>query len=338
MEILVVGLGNIGHSMVSMIDLEDVNVDTVTTKGEKVKQIKNNLGKNYSIRNNYSYDTLEKRDYDYVIVTLPYIQKIKRMEQIKDKISLKSTIVILPANQGTFNYLPEELTSNYNFILMERVPFISRIEEKNVSVNIYGTRNDLRFTTIGNVNIEEYKKLYKCFEGLIELPHIDDISFISSNATLHTARVYNLYKNNENYGKELFFYKDWQIGDSELFVDLENEILSIANHKAKLDNRENNVYDMFTHFKIKTKKPDEVQEKISNYPAFQSILFKQESKEDLVKDRYFVDDILLGLGFYLEVANKYEISVPNILKIYTWGVKMVKEVYDCTPQELLNNL
>ncbi len=109
MEILIVGLGAIGHSMVSSITNKEVKVDTVTTNGDTVKSIENNLGNSFEIRNNYTYENLPKYDYDFIIITLPYRQKISRIYQIEDKISPKSTIVITPANQCVFYYLPKKI-------------------------------------------------------------------------------------------------------------------------------------------------------------------------------------------------------------------------------------
>ncbi len=321
MEILILGLGAIGHSMVSSITNKDVIVDTVTTKGEEVKNIKNNLGGSFNIRNNYTYENLPKYDYDFVIFTLPYRQKISRIYQIQNKISSKSTIVITPANQCVFYYLPKKIQEN-NFILLERVPQISRVNKKNESVNVLGTRTDLRYSIKGNVNIKDFINIYSYLKDMVYLPHIDDISLISSNATIHTVRLYNLFKNNKNYNKDILFYKDWTLEDAELFIKVEDEILNIAKTKAKDENRKNNVYDMYTHFKINPKTKENVKEKISTNPSLSKIIFKVKDKEDLVENRYFYDDILIGIYSFIKLGEKLNIHTPTLQLIYDWALSL----------------
>ncbi len=325
MEILIVGLGAIGHSMVSSITNKDVKVDTVTTNGEKVEKIENNLRDSFAIRNNYTYENLPKYDYDFVIFTLPYRQKISRMFQLKDKISSKSTIVITPANQCVYYYLPKKIQEENNFILLERVPQISRVIQKNKSVNILGTRTDLRYATKGNVNIKNFINIYSYLKDMVKLPHIDDISLISSNATIHTVRLFNLFKDKKNFGKDIAFYKDWTLEDAELFIKVEDEIINIAKQKAKLENRENNVYDMYTHFKIDPITKENVKDKISNNPSLNKIIFKVKDKNDLIENRYFYDDILIGIYSFIKLSNKLGLKSPNLEMIYNWALTFSQE-------------
>ncbi len=325
MEILILGLGSIGHSMVSSITNKDVKVDTVTTNGQTVKKIENNLGDSFDIRNNYTYDNLPKYDYDFVIITLPYRQKISRIHQIQDKISSKSTIVITPANQCVYYYLPKKIQENNKFILLERVPQISRVNEKNKSVNILGTRTDLRYSTKGDVKIEDFINIYSYLKDMVYLPHIDDVSLISSNATIHTVRLYNLFKDKKNFNQDIAFYKDWTLEDADLFIKVEDEIINIAKQKAKLEDRDNNVYDMYTHFKINPITKENVQEKISNNPSLNKIIFNVKDKNDLIENRYFYDDILIGIYSFIKLAQKLNITTPSMQLIYDWALTLSKE-------------
>lgn len=325
MEVLIVGLGAIGHSMVSGISNNNVKVDTVSSLGEPVKEISNSLNQKKEIRNNYSYDSLKKHDYDFVIVTLPYKQKISRLHQIQDKISEKSTIVLTPANQCVYYYMPKKLQEKNSFLLLERVPQISRVNVKNESVNILSTRKDLRYSCTKNVDINKFISVYPYLENMVFLPHIDDISLISSNATIHTVRLFNLYKDNKNFDKEILFYKDWTLDDAKLFIDVENEMIAIAEKKAELEHRENNVYDMYTHFKIEPITKENVKDKISNNQGLNKIKFYVQDKNDLVINRYFYDDILIGIYSFIKLANKLEVSVPNLELIYNWGLSISKE-------------
>ena len=45
------------------------------------------------------------------------------------------------------------------------------------------------------------------------------------------------------------------------------------------------------------------------------------------KNRYFTEDFPYGLKFIYDLLKQNEIEIPNISKVYDWGVDMI--VRDC---------
>ena len=158
------------------------------------------------------------------------------------------------------------------------------------------------------------------------IPHSSpfDIELISSNATLHTARIYNLFKDGNNFDKDIRFYVDWDDETSELFMNLELEVLKIKDAIEKKDNITIDLFDMFTYFNVKDITIANVKKGVPTFPPFQSINFYAKDKEDLKISRFLVDDCILGIDVYLELASKYNVDTPNFKMINDWAKDFVK--------------
>ncbi len=329
-KVLVMGMGAIGHTIVTSLDDSKAQIDVVTSTPVEIDTIKNNLGDESKVTNVVTYEMLlENCDYDIIFLTLPYRHKITRMKQLKDVISPETTIVLLPANQGAVNYLPKSIQENNPIILSERVPQISRIDEKYKSVNVYGTRRDLMMVGKNGANPLILSELIPYMDQLQILNNEFEISLISSNAVLHTSRVYNVYANKtENYGKEFGFYTDWTEEDGQLLIEMEQEVIELKETIEKVEGVEIYLYDLFKHFNIEPLTAEVAKERISNYEALSKIRFYAEDEADLMTNRYVVDDAVLGIHYYLELGKKYNVEMPKMEMIYEWAVDFVKPHVD----------
>ncbi len=323
MKILIMGMGAIGHTYAAIAD-EKVQVDLLTSNGEKVDYIENTLGSRREITNCYSYDNIDYIDHDYVLVTLPFRQKASRLKQIQDKISKDSTLVIIPGNQGAYYYLPEVLRGN-KIILTERVLQISRVVEKNKLVRVFGTRKNMHISEKNGADIKEFVSIFPDHGDVIEHHNHEDISLITSNSTIHTARIFEVYGLNKEYDKEFLFYQEWTDVASEYFVELEKEMFKIAHCIEEDKNIKLDIYDMFTHFKIDPNEYSSATKQISEFPGFKGITFYAKDVYDLTSNRYLVDDCILGMSFYIALAKQYNIEVPYFEKIHNWACDLMDE-------------
>ncbi len=325
-NVLVMGMGAIGHTIVTSLDDTKVNIDVVTSTPVSIDKITNSLGESSKVTNVVTYDQLMQRcDYDIIFLTLPYRHKITRMKQLENVINKDTTIVLLPANQGAVSYLPKTIQENNPIILSERVPQISRIDEKYKSVNVYGTRRDLRMVGKNGADPLVLAEIIPYMDQLQIMDNEFEISLISSNAVLHTSRVYNLYANKtENYGKEFGFYTEWTKEDGQLLIDMEDEVLALKAKIEQTDNLNIELYDLFIHFDINPKTAEVAMERIGNYEALSKIRFYAEDEADLMANRYVVDDAVLGIHYYLDLAKKYDVEMPNLKMIYDWALEFVK--------------
>lgn len=325
-NVLVMGMGAIGHTIVASLDDTKVEINIATSSPVEVDYIENNLGDRSKVSNVITYEQLEVScDYDIIFLTLPYRHKISRMKQLKKVINKDTVIVLLPANQGAVNYLPKSIQVNNPIILSERVPQISRINEKFKSVNVFGTRNDLMMVGKNGADPLILSEIIPYLDQIQILNNEFEISLISSNAVLHTSRVYNLYaKTVENYGKEFGFYTEWTEEDGELLIAMEDEVLELKNKIEQVEGLEINLYDLFKHFDINPKTGKVAAERISSNGPLSNIRFSAIDEDDLMKNRYVVDDAVLGIHYYLELAKKYDINMPHLQMIFDWAVDFVK--------------
>lgn len=323
MKILIMGMGAIGHAYAAQAH-PNVVVETLTSTGEKCDYITNTDGIGHEIENNYSYESIEYIDHDYLLVTLPYRQKASRLEQIKNIVSKDTTIVIIPGNQGAYYYIPNELRSN-KIILTERVLQISRIVEKNKLVRIFGTRKDMHMSKLNGASIDEFIKLYPVHGTVVQHDAHENISFITSNSTIHTARIYEMYALNQAYDQEFLFYEQWTDIASKYFVDLEKEMFDIAHVIEKQQNIKLDIYDMFTHFKIDPDSYSSATKQISEFSGFKGITFYAKDESDLCTNRYLVDDCILGMAFFIELGRRYNVAVPTFELIHNWAKNLLGE-------------
>ncbi len=325
-KVLVIGMGAIGHTIVTSLDDKKVIIDVVTSDTVNIDFIENNLGDRSKVTNVLTYAQLENScEYDYIFLTLPYRHKITRMKNLAPFINKKSVIVLLPANQGAVNYLPKSIQENNPIILSERVPQISRINEKYKSVNVFGTRNDLMMYGKNGADPLELSAIIPYLNNIKIVKNEFEISLISSNAVLHTSRVFNMFaNNNENYGKEFGFYSEWTVNDGQLLIDMECEVINLKNKIEEDLNISIYLYDLFKHFNIEPLNAEVATQKIRENEVLNKIKFCVNTKDELMENRYVVDDAILGIYYYLQLAKKHNVSMPKLEMIYDWAVNFVK--------------
>ncbi len=325
-KVLVMGMGAIGHTIVTSLDDSKVQIDIATSEQVSVDYIENNLGDKSKVSNVVTYEQLAiECDYDLIFLTLPYRHKVTRMKQLVNSIKPETTIVLLPANQGAVNYLPVSIQQNNPIILSERVPQISRIDEKYKKVNVFGTRRDLMMVGKNGADPLILSEIIPYMDQLQILNNEFEISLISSNAVLHTSRVFNLYANRDDYyGKEFGFYTEWTTEDGQLLIEMEDEVIALKEAIEQVENIEIYLYDLFKHFKIEPKTATVAAEQIRNAGPLSSIRFYAKDEADLMANRYVVDDAVLGIHYYLQLAEKYGVTMPKLQMIYDWAVDFVK--------------
>ncbi len=334
MKVLIMGMGAIGHSIAATIKTDQI--DVLVSKEFEMDNIKSTDGQYQNkIANVYTYETISSIDHDYLIVTLPYRFKITRMQQIKKMISKHTTIVYVPGNQGISCFMPEELNDNPT-VLFERVIHISRTSEYGKSVNIKGTKANMHIAYTDKVNVSEFEGMFPLVTNFMSNHNLLDIAMVSSNSVIHNPRTYRAFKEEKLYNEEFMFYETWTDEDSQLFIELENEVFAIIEAFEKQTKLKINYYDMFTHFKVDKSNPNksELTNNIANNPAFQGISFYAANEQELAMNRYVVDDMIIALDFYRQLAEELQVSTPLMNKMYNFGVELVESV----EEGYINNL
>ncbi len=326
MKVLVMGLGAIGHTIAATIKASQI--DVLVSKSTDISVISSTDGKyENKINNVYTYEELTVIDYDYLIVTLPYQYKINRLNEVLPRVSKQTTIVFIPGNQGILSYMPEEIYQ-HEIVLFERVIHIARTEEYGSSVRITGTKKKMHVAYSKGVNKKEFEGLFPQVTNFISDHHLIDISMVSSNAVIHNPRTYRAFKNEKLFGQEFYFYKTWTDEDSKLFIELEKEVMAINQAIEKKESFKIKYYSMFEHFDIDEKSPDatELTKKITTNKAFETITFFAANESELAMNRYVVDDMVIALNFYRELAKKYAVDTPLMDYMFAYGDKLLNTI------------
>lgn len=325
-KVLVIGMGAIGHTIVTSLDDSYAQIDILTSDKVVTKSISNNQGDSSIITNCLRYEQINSvLEYDYIFLTLPYRHKINRMKQLAPFIDRKTTIVLLPANQGAVHYLPESIQNHNPLILLERVPQISRIDTKYKLVNVFGTRNDLRVASLNDAKIEILQELIPYLDNLQVLKNPLSISLISSNAVLHTSRVYNLFANrNDWYDQEFGFYNEWTKADGKLLIEMEQEVIDLKNKISNCEKIEIELYDLFEYLNITSRTPEFAAKCVREFAPLSKITFYAKDQNELMKNRYVVDDAILGIYYYLKLAEKYDVKMPKMQMVFDWAYQFVE--------------
>ncbi len=324
-KVMICGLGAVGHSIAATINAQQI--DVLISKEHEVKEIHaKQLGLGNKIDNVYTYETIEKIDHDVLIISLPYRFKITVSKEILSKVSEKTTIIIIPANQGILSYFPKEI-KKYPLVLFERVPHISRVDEYGKTVNVFGTKEVMNISFVNGADKDKVAKLFPLVKEMIVHDNQMDISLITSNAVIHSCRVYELYEENDNYDQTVRFYYDWTDRSSELYIKLEQEVFNLIDEIEKVNQMKLDYYDMLTHFGVDKNNPTSqaLTTKIVNNKSFQPITFYAKDSADLAQNRYVVDDMVIGMRLYLKLGEKYNVKMPTFELLFDWACKLVAE-------------
>ncbi len=324
-KVMICGLGAVGHSIAATINAEQI--DVLISKEQEIKEIyTKQLGLGNKIDNVYTYETIDQIDHDVLIITLPYRFKITVSQMILPKVSAETTIIIIPANQGILSYFPKEI-QKHPLVLFERVPHISRVDEYGKTVNVFGTKEIMNISFVNGADKNKVAELFPLVKEMIIHDNQMDISLITSNAVIHSCRVYELYEENNNYDKTIRFYYDWTDRSSELYIKLEQEVFNLIDEIEMANQTSINYYDMLTHFGVDKNNPTchALTTKIQNNKSFQPITFYAKDKAELAENRYVVDDMIIGMRLYLELGKKYNVAMPTFKLLFEWACKLVAD-------------
>ncbi len=339
-NVTICGFGAIGHSIAVQIGKSsDFNINILTkNKKEKIEKIQGFFkGDIIETKINGIYtnplDIIPKSD--IILITVPGFIRLKILEEIMPSVKKGSIIGFIPGNGGIEWSVKKLRIKDITIFGMERVPYISRLKEYG-KVEITGTRDVLKVGFI-NKNLDEQvlkSILSTMFNKKIEiLKTYILIALTTSNAILHTCRLYTIFYKKENklFEKEPLFYREWDNNTSKLFKACDDEIVRIYNKLRDIGFAENikNLTGLMDYYESETE--EELTEKIRSIEAFKPIKTQMIKCEDGYKidlnSRYIIEDIPYGLLIFKGIAELLMINTPNIDKIIYWVQELLGKKY-----------
>lgn len=207
---------------------------------------------------------------------------------------------------------------------LARVPSIARLVKYGKSVWASKPRDQLFISALNGAKSDDLLGLLeRAFDCRVSfLKDFLSISLTGSNAILHTARLFVVFKDYEKgrfYESLPLFYEDWDDESSELLLELDCELASICGALEGFDF--SLVKSIKEHYEIKTK--SELSAKIRWVPAFKglktpSVFTQGRGFEPEWNSRYFTCDFGYGLAFLAKIAEILGLKVVKMNALLDW--------------------
>ncbi len=266
---------------------------------------------------------------DIIWVTYPAFMFQELAEKLVHVLEKGQMIGIVPGSGGVEEAFRELIEKEIVIFGFQRVHSIARIKEYGHSVYMLGRKKQLQIAAIPGTMTA---KLCQICEELFEmecvlLPNYLTITLTPSNPILHTTRLFCMFrewKPGVLYDHNILFYEEWNDEASELLIKCDDELQQLC-HVIPEDM--SYVISLREHYESYS--VSAMTEKISHIPAFKGIKSPMIQKgngwiPDL-QSRYFTADFPYGLKVIIDIAQKYHVPVPNMLRIWNWYEGLVNE-------------
>lgn len=261
-----------------------------------------------------------------VLLCLPGYAIKDTLEKIRPFVNKNTYVGSVFSSTGFFFEALELLDKSVPLWGFQRVPFIARTKQYGESAYLLGYKNSHNIA-IENCSDKDKDTFRYIIESLFNdqvnlLNNYYEASLTNSNPLLHTSRLYTMF-GGENDGKiferMIFFYEEWTIEAAQLLIDMDQEFFQLL---KQLPVREGYIPRILDYYE--STDAISLANKLSSIPGFKGITSPMINNNiGWVPDfssRYFTEDFPFGLQFIWKLAHQYKISVPNIDKVYNWGM------------------
>jgi len=326
MNICIIGSGNIAHALVAFVGSKaDVNLKILSSSDKDWQEIttthENRVLKGKVELVTSNPEIISKSD--LILFTTPAFARDSILRKIAPFIKDNTIIGAFPGVGGFDISVKKYITNkNINIFSAQRVPYIARIIKEGKSV---------RATPKESINIavlKDAKEVQNLLENLLgmRVNLLDDfleVNLSNSNPILHSARLYELFENKKMLDRKVLFYGEWSDRASEILLAMDSEFMQIID-KLKLKK----VKSLMEHYEVKNIK--EMTLKLSSINAFKGIyapLIKTDGGYlPDTKSRYFTEDVEYGLKFIKDYANKLNIEIPTINRVYNHLKALMEDI------------
>jgi len=334
MKICVCGGGNLGHVCAGFIAAKGIaEVNVLTRRPQSWQQTLDIvLPEGDTISGPLSLVTNDAKaavhDVDVVLICLPGMGIAEELRNISPYLSPTTAVGTVVSNTGFFFFAHDILPASTPLFGLQRVPFISRIEEYGKKANLLGRKDQLKVCVEHTATPQQ---LLQVVEQLFQTPteQVDnflEVSLSNSNPLLHTARLFDLWntwKEGETYATVPLFYADWTDNASSLYVAMDGELQNLIRQIGLSKDAIVPVLEYYESADVPA-----LTRKIRSIPAFAGILSPMKAVEGgYIPDRtsrYFIEDFEFGLKFARQTAKEHNVPTPTMDKVFDWYEKKMK--------------
>ena len=332
-KITICGFGNVGKSLVHQLSKNfEINVLTFSSdkKDKNIITVLNGGGVtlNNVINKIYTEPKECLENTDILIITVPNFLREEIVKKVLPFLHKKLLICFIPGI-GPSQFIANKYLKGYKVICLERVPYIVRAE--NERVKITGDRKIIKYAPLDKKsNFDDLMKLM--FGKDVQKIDYSSVTLTSSNAVLHTTRMFGLFKKRENkiFKDKIYFYSDWDDKSSEIFQKCDNEIMKICEKLKENKVIDEEIISLMKYYESET--PQQLTQKLRSIEAFKNIrlpMLKIGENQYVLdkKVRFLTEDVPFGLLMFKGLAEILEIKIPSIDKVITWAQEILGEEY-----------
>ncbi len=336
LKVCICGGGALGHVISGVLASKGVSVNLLTSQPEKWNKeiivfLPNGDKKLSKLNNISSHPETVVKDVDYVILCLPGFMISSTLTKIKPYLTNQTKVGSVVSSNGFFWMAKSILPKFISYFGFQRVPYIARVIKYGESSELKGYKDLLKVSISENINKDDLLKDLRCFfDTPVEL--LDSIwpaAFTNSNPLLHTARLYNLFKDYKPdmiFKEPPLFYEDWDLESSELLLKLDDEFNEVVGY---LPVKNSKIISLKNHYE--SANAEELTNKLRSISAFKGIRLQMKKvKGGYIPDwenRYFTEDIPFGLLIIKDFAEYFAVKTPSIDKILYWAQKQMGKEY-----------
>ena len=265
---------------------------------------------------------------DVVLLCLPGFAIRDELIKIRPYLNKDTYVGSVFSSTGFFFEAMKLLGDDVPLWGFQRVPFIARTEEYGHSAHLLGYKSAHNIAVERCDDKEGFRAL---IESLFDAPvtllsNYYEASLTNSNPLLHTSRLYTMF-GGENEGRVfprmILFYEEWTVEAAQLLIDMDEEFFTILKYLPVSEGYLPRILDYY-----ESHDAESLARKLSSIQGFKGITSPmKETAEGWVPDfasRYFTEDFPYGLRYIWELAHKLNIDVPNIDKVYNWGISKLR--------------
>ena len=265
-------------------------------------------------------------DSDIVLLCLPGYLIASELETIRPHLAADTLVGGVFSSTGFFFEAHKILSSSQPLWGFQRVPFIARVAEYGSSANLLGFKDSLS-VAIENVSDTVQSSIVSWLNDAFECPihllgHYLEASLTNSNPLLHTSRLYTLFGgDNEGkaYDRMIYFYEEWTDEAADMLIRMDEEFFRLLGALPVSEGFLPTILDYYESHDAQS-----LAAKLRSIKGFKGITSPMVStSEGWMPDfgsRYFTEDFPHGLKYIWLLAHEHGIDVPNIDKVYAWGM------------------
>lgn len=350
MKIAIIGAGNIGtHFAISFASMGD-EVHIYSTRSKEISKNLELVDENSKIIKTAKIALVSDDlkvclcGVDMIFITTPAQIANEICAKILPFISSSSSICFVPGGGGVEFAFKPCLEKGAKIYAISRVPSIARLIKYGKRLWASKPRAKLFISCLGGAKSDDFLEvLSKVFD--CEVCFLNDflnISLAGSNAILHTARLFVIFKNYEKgkfYNSLPLFYEKWDDESSELLLGLDDELQSICRALSEFDL--SGIKSIKEHYE--SQNIGELSAKIRSIPAFKglktpAIFIENKGFKPDFGSRYFVADFGYGLEVLARIAALFEVEVQKMKEVLSWykSFSQSEKSFDFTRYKIKN--